>query len=173
MSKAVTKDDALTPAQKQVLARTVEDAFRRKDWDGSMRKRPKLWNFAHQTAIALLRKGMVEEVTSGGYRTNFRLTKQGVEVGITESTRLLGKHPQILAREERKDKELNERNRHISRVVAPFRSFRVTVDKKKVSLGELLEKELQREVARRYGPTATLDLKQLEQLGQQIENLVP
>jgi len=170
--QALGRTDALTEPQKQALGRTIDNAYRRKEWDGNMRKRPNLWNCSGPTAIALVRKGMVEEVTSGGYRTVFRLTKAGVEVGTAEATKTLAKHPQLLAQEERdrKNKESNERNRRIAKIVEPFRGIKVTSEKKKVSLAALLEKELQREQYRGRS-NASLDDKQWEQLGEQIETL--
>lgn len=174
MSGSKTEYKDLTEAQKHALYRSVEAHFRKvgQRVKGVEKEPVRLHStVAGSTASALDRKGLVTRARDNYYRNYYDLTPEGRRLGVIAFQAYrddLDPREWAARLKAEKDKEIKATNDRIAAVADRFKGFTVTVNKSRRPLPKVIEERLRHE-----GPQVKLHERELVQIGEQIQKLVP
>jgi hypothetical protein len=169
---------SLTQSQEYALEGAVVTAYR-EGWDGDLRKqskRPAIWTYRQRirsgTLVKLKDLGLVVDGTYPPY-----LTKAGVEAGVASFMRTVegNVHPADFVMEERKREREDQRewDEQVARVKHLFRGLKLP-NSGIYSRSHAMSRHVEETFGRQHGVmggSLSLDLEDLQLLGEQIERL--
>lgn len=172
----------LTDAQKYALYEAVKDHYKLigENYAGQEKKPIVLGSVSYGTEKALIRKGFAEvKLVKDGWgrdRNSAVLSKEAIEVGVAEFTRMAKRTPDEYAKaiQDASKKALEKRRIEVDKIANLFIGLSIGDARgKKVPMEKFIHDRLWEGTRPVQNGKVELNVKQLKKLGEQIQELVP